>query len=458
MNIVITGLALFVLLNAIVAWTSRSAQTKEGFFVADRKSGMWSTAFSISATFLYAFGVIMASVFAYVKGWSGVAWLIIPNLIAVISVGYVGYQLSKGTVLKKGFNFTDVIKSKYNNKGLTWFYTIMYIISAIYAITANLTGFGIIADYLAPGLSYINVLIVMSLVVLAYTLVGGLKASIKTDMVQMALLLFVGIIGAMVVVSQVGGLGTVLDNWTTAKPTNLFDPKSMWIPGILLLALLPASAMADNGLYQRIYAMEDKTKLLRTFVLGGLIMVITMAGMGLMAGAIFSTELSPSKPHLAGTMMMQTYGGTLFLLAFVVAFLCAAASTIDSALNSAGSIVANDILPGGDSVKTGRIVIAVIMLGSFILASLKIDLWVLITTFGVLRLTIIAPTLYTSIASKVTATDGKFILAGLATDIVFLAMSKSKMIALTGIQEAYTGALIPLAFIVASRIYQANKS
>jgi len=290
--------------------------------------------------------------------------------------------------------------------------------------------------------------------VLAYTIWGGLKASIRTDMVQMVLLLLVAIVGTSVVVSNVGGLNTVFSNWTTAKPAGLFDPSVLWIPGILLLALLSGSAMADNGLYQRIYALNDQNKVLRTFVLGGLIMIVTMGGLGLMAGAIYSTDIVPGKPHLAGTMVLEQMGGIVLLTLFVVALLCASASTIDSALNSAGSITANDLIKSKDPVRTGKIVIAAVMFGSFILASLKIDLWILLTTFGLLRLTIIAPTLYSAISRSVTKTDGWFILAGIATDIVFLTLSKSKVITLTGIQEAYLGALIPLAFIVAGKIYQ----
>jgi len=454
MNILLTSLGLFVLLNAAVAWTSKATPTRDGFFVADRKSGMWSTAFSISATFLYAFGCIFASVFAYTKGWAGVTWLMIPNLIAVASVGFVGYNLLKDKTLKTGFNFTDVIRNRYQNKTLTWFFTVLYLVSAVYAITANLTGVGIVANYLAPDLNYITVLTVMSLVVLAYTIWGGLKASIRTDMVQMVLLLLVAIVGTSVVVSNVGGLNTVFSNWNSAKPAGLFDPSVLWIPGILLLALLSGSAMADNGLYQRIYALNDQNKVLRTFVLGGLIMIVTMGGLGLMAGAIYSTDIVPGKPHLAGTMVLEQMGGIVLLTLFVVALLCASASTIDSALNSAGSITANDLIKSKDPVRTGKIVIAAVMFGSFILASLKIDLWILLTTFGLLRLTIIAPTLYSAISKSVTKTDGWFILAGIATDIVFLTLSKSKVITLTGIQEAYLGALIPLAFIVAGKIYQ----
>jgi Na+/proline symporter len=458
MNIILTSIGVFILLNAIVTWSvKKPATTKEGFFLADRKIPMLNMAFSVSATFLYAFGCIFASVFAYAKGWAGVTWLMIPNLIALTAVGIIGYHLLGDDKLKKGFNFTEVIKSKYENTTLTWFFTIVYLLATVYAITANLTGLGIVTEYIAPGMNYISILTVMSIVVLAYTLWGGLKTSIKTDAVQMILLLFVAIVGSIIVVTKVGGFGTVIDNWTTAKPAGLFDPSVLWIPGILLLALLTGSAVASNDLYQRVYALNDRSKVIKTFFLGGVFLIITMAGLGLMAGSLFSTELVPPKPHLAGTMALQEFGGIIFLTLFVVALMCAAASTIDSALNSAGSIISNDLVKSKDPVKTGRIAICIVMLGSFLLAWAKIDLWILLTTFGLLRLVIIAPTLYTIISKKVTKTDGWFILTGIATDIVFLVLSKSKTIAVSPVQEAYIGVLIPVIFIIGGKAYQKLK-
>ena len=125
-------------------------------------------------------------------------------------------------------------------------------------------------------MNYISILTVMSIVVLGYTLWGGLKTSIKTDAVQMILLLFVAIVGAIIVVTKVGGFGTVIDNWTTAKPAGLFDPSVFWIPGILLLALLTGSATASNDLYQRVYALNDRSKVIKTFFLGGVFLIITI--------------------------------------------------------------------------------------------------------------------------------------------------------------------------------------
>ena len=126
-------------------------------------------------------------------------------------------------------------------------------------------------------------------------------------------------------------------------------------------------------------------------------------------------------------------------------------------MNSAGSIISNDLVKSKDPVKTGRIAICIVMLGSFLLAWAKIDLWILLTTFGLLRLVIIAPTLYTIISKKVTKTDGWFILTGIATDIVFLVLSKSKTIAVSPVQEAYIGVLIPVIFIIGGKAYQKLK-
>lgn len=455
MEKVLVSLGFFVLLSALATFKKGQSQNNVlNFFVAGRNSSVWSTAFSISATFLYAFGIIFSSVFAYTKGWAGITWFVTANFLALAIVGIVGYKMLQDKKLQSGFNFTDVIKSKYQNSSLTWYFRILFLLSAVYAITANLTGVGIVVEYLAPGIDYNIVLSVISLTVLIYTLWGGLQSSIRTDVVQMLLILSVSIIGVIAVSSSVGGFGTVLQNWNLARPIGLFDSSVVWQPGILLIALLAGGSLADNSFYQRVYALNDRSKILKSFLLGAIIIAVSMGGLGILAGAIFSTDIAPSKPHIAGLMMLEQHGGLLLVILFLTALLSASSSTIDSALNSAGSIIANDICKPGDSVKKGRYAIAGIMFFSWILGLLKIDLWILITTFGVLRLTIVLPILYTVVAKAITRLDGWFILSGIIADILFLASTKAKILSVSPIQEAYIGVAVPMFFIVLGRLYQ----
>lgn len=452
MNILITSLCVFVAVNVVVMWFSRGSHSPDAFFVANRQSGVLSTALSVGATFLYAFGVLMASAFSYSLGWSGLAWLIIPNLFALVSVAVMGYFLLQRQGWRQGFNFTDLVSSRYQNPWLTHFYALLYTVSAVYAITANLTGFGMVVDYLAPGWSYHTVMIIMALMVLIYTMWGGLRSSIHTDSVQMLMLLAVAIVGAGWLIYQSGGWHTVWSLWTTAKPTHLWDARSLWQPGLLLMALLPASAMADNSLYQRMLSMRDQSRVIPAFVLGGIIMVITMAGMGMMAATVFVTGAEPPRPHLAHVMQLTAWAHPIMMIMFVCALLSACASTIDSALNSVGSVWANTVWRSTATVTTSRITIATVMMISVLLSWLRIDLWILITTFGVLRLMIVVPTIYTAVARTVRYSDAWSIFAGIIASAAFVTAVRTGVITVTPVSEAWITVMIPVIPIVCVKL------
>jgi len=67
---------------------------------------------------------------------------------------------------------------------------------------------------------------------------------------------------------------------------------------------------------------------------------------------------------------------------------------LDSSLNGAGTILANDILKNNNPIKISRITMIIVMALGIFLTTMKIDLWILITTFGMLRVLAVAPTVY----------------------------------------------------------------
>ena len=71
-----------------------------------------------------------------------------------------------------------------------------------------------------------------------------------------------------------------------------------------------------------------------------------------------------------------------------------ASSVLDSSLNGAGTILANDILKNNNPIKISRITMIIVMALGIFLTTMKIDLWILITTFGMLRVLAVAPTVY----------------------------------------------------------------
>ena len=381
-------------------------KTKLGFFVHNRTAPSWQVAFSAAASWMYVFAIVMTSTFAVTKGPAGSLWFTLPYVLTITYFGVLGYQLL--SKLPQGFTFSEFVKERYQNTKITVFYQVLHLAAAVYAITANLTGFGMITEYVSKDFSYTLIVLILGVTVLSYSAWGGIKASLRTDTVQMLLILFVSVAFGSWSVYQSGGLGTVMHNWTSARPGDLINIQYILDPGLLLLLLFAGSIMADNGAYQKVLSLGDKKKIIKTYLLAGFILLVSYVGLALLAASVFSLPINLIDPKLAGIQVTEYTIGTVGVIIFVLATLAKASSSTDTALNSAGSIVANDFFNDKNPLLVSRLTMVIVMCLGVALAALKIDLWILITTFGVFRLLAVAPTLYALFSNRIISVNTVF--------------------------------------------------
>jgi hypothetical protein len=90
---------------------------------------------------------------------------------------------------------------------------------------------------------------------------------------------------------------------------------------------------------------------------------------------------------------------------------------IDSTLNGAGTVISNDVVKKTNPLIVNRWSMAVIMFVSTLIAILRIDIWVLVSTFGLLRIIMISPTIYAVYSEKKISTNLLFYVL-LATTIL----------------------------------------
>jgi len=404
----IISLILFVLLMGFstMGIDSIYRKTKLGFFVHNRTAPYWQVAFSAAASWMYVFAIVMTAMFAVTKGPVGSFWFTMPYVLTIMYFGMLGYQLL--SKLPKGFTFSEFIKIRYKNKKITFFYQTLHLAAAVYAITANLTGFGIITEYVSKDFSYNLIVAVLGITILTYSIWGGIKSSLITDTTQMILILFVSVVFSSWSIYQSGGIDTVISNWSLAKPSNFFNIDYMLDPGLLLLLLFAGSIMADNGAYQKVLSLGDRSKIIKAYLLAGFILIVCYTGLALSAATIFSLPINLLDPKLAGIQVVEHTIGITGVILFVLATLAKASSSTDTALNSAGSIVANDFFPKKNQLLVSRVTMAIVITIGVFLSALKIDLWILITTFGVFRLLAIIPTLYALFGDKSIKTNTVF--------------------------------------------------
>ena len=133
--------------------------------------------------------------------------------------------------------------------------------------------------------------------------------------------------------------------------------------------------------------------------------------MSLITGSVFTTnpEIDINPDVIQMYMMKETFGltGVIF---FMLTILFKASSVIDSTLNGAGTVISNDIIKRSNPITVSRWAMVVVMLLSTMIAIFRIDIWVLISTFGLLRIIMLAPTLYALLSTKKIPTNLIFLI------------------------------------------------
>lgn len=223
--------------------------------------------------------------------------------------------------------------------------SVVVLIAAIIFFTAQLIAFGLIASMVLAelGVSYEIALVVGAVVIVLYTLVGGLLAVAYTDMLQtLVMLIGIGALLPVFLTLDVGGWDSATD-LLVAPQSSFFEEMS---PGFLL-ALVPtyfAMVLIDPAAWQRIAAAKEshylRPALLSTAVVY-LLWSLLIVGLGVVAYNLYPGLDSPDAviPTLILGHMPEMVKGLC-----LVAILAILMSSADSLLLIAGTTVTRDIL------------------------------------------------------------------------------------------------------------------
>jgi SSS family solute:Na+ symporter len=184
--------------------------------------------------------------------------------------------------------------------------------------------------------------LVMSVVIVAYTALGGLQAVVYTDTVQWGIL-FVGLIGLGIPLGYraVGGVHGLRE----ALPPEYFSLANVSAVQFLtwMVTIVPIWFVAMT-LYQRIHASRDVATARRAWFTAGLLEWPAMAFMGATLG-MFARVLFPSaEPEMGLPLLVRDVlpmGATGLVLA---AYLAAIMSTADSCLLASVGNIIDDIV------------------------------------------------------------------------------------------------------------------
>jgi len=330
--------AYFVAVIAIGVVSRGRAKGVDDFLVAGRKGSPLLITGSLLATIVGGSATIGMAGLGFVRGLTGAWWLLVGSIGLVVSgIFFAGKVRGFGL-----YTLPEMVERQYDSRvGLAASFLI--VIAWVGVLAAQIIASGKILGILGvadPALW----MVVFTVVIIVYAVLGGQQAIIRTDIVQIGIVLAGIFICLALVLSRLGGWAGLA---SSLPPERFAFPVSAQFGGgelASLLLLVGLTYLVGPDIYSRLFCARDAgtarvSVLWTAFIIVPVAFAITTIGMG--ASALFPQISSPEQafPVVVNEVLPPFVGGIV-----LAALLGAVMSSADTILFSAGTILAVDII------------------------------------------------------------------------------------------------------------------
>lgn len=329
----------YFLLAFLIGWLSlKWTKSEDDYWIAGGKLGWGIGGATMAATHTSAGTFIGTIGVIYSVGWS-FGWVLITIPLAYWFM--VAVLAPRFTTIKE-LTLPAFLQRRYQSKTARGVGGVIILIATVVYIQAQIVAGGLVANVVF-GIEPITGMIIFTIILLIYTLVGGMLAVAYTDFLQMIIMIVGTLVSVPLALMHFDSLSVIIDKVEAIKPLALD-----WngFPTVLLITLGLAfflGSVATPEKVIRLYAMKDMKAIRR----GILLAVIVVTGINLMVFilALISMVLFPNLPTgdlampLIAKALLPTFVGTIMLAAITSAMM----STVDSLLLVAGSALSEDI-------------------------------------------------------------------------------------------------------------------
>jgi len=337
-----TQLVVFVLYFLVVfgiGWYSfRETSDESDYWIAGGKLGWAVGGATLAATHTSAGTFIGTIGVIHTVGWS-FAWLI---LTIPVAYWFTAAVLAPRFTRVRKLTLPDFIEARYDSKAARSVAAVIILIATVVYIQAQIVAGGLVAN-IVFGIPTTHGMIVFTIILLLYTMIGGMLAVVYTDFLQLVIMVLGALVSVPLALRHLGGFTEMMANVEAINPVTL-----SWegLPATLLFSMGLAfmlGGVATPEKLIRLYAMRD----MRTIRRGVLftIVVVTLVNLLVATIALTSVVFFPQLPTgdlampLIARAVLPSFVGSLMLAAITSAMM----STVDSLLIVAGSALSEDI-------------------------------------------------------------------------------------------------------------------
>ncbi len=349
-EILIVGLGLLIVASFLFSPRVRSA---DEFFRGTDENGdapqLATLILSQVTTWVFARSLLNAAILGFYYGIAG-------------TLAYAAYYLSflTGAWIVDSIRFRhgytsvqDFLHSKFGGQG-SFAYNAVVAVRLLSEVFANLLVVGIVFG-VNGTVPYTLAILLISLLTLGYSVRGGLRASLKTDVMQTAVLIAVLVLLLMQVVGTSG----------FDFPALLATSPDMTSPGWILLAVaflqiwsypLHDPVMMDRGF------LADRTTTRRSFLHACWISIACIVAFGLLG--VFAGDVKTEGEDMVHALTRLIGANSMVL--FNIALIISAISTLDSTFSSASKLTIIDMKMAAVTVRNGQISMVIFLFGGLV--------------------------------------------------------------------------------------------
>ena len=272
MNYTIMVLAAYavIMIAATVLMTNKE-KSVERFCVGNRNTGWFISALSIAATWIWAPALFTSTENAYTKGFAGLFWFLVPNVLCLIF--FIPFARRIRKEMPEGITLSGYMHQKYQSESVKNIY--LFQLGALSALSTGvqlLAGSKILS--MLTGIPFWIMTIIMAVIAYSYSQFSGIKASILTDSIQMVFMLIASVCFAVFGIKNGGGLQNMFAGigGYTGECSSLFSAKGIEIFlgfGLPTTVGLISGPFGDQCFWQRAFCVK-KNRIGRAFFVGAI--------------------------------------------------------------------------------------------------------------------------------------------------------------------------------------------
>lgn len=369
----------------------QSPKDKSDYLAGGHNVGTISTALSVAATWIWAPALFVSAEKAYMNGYAGLLWFLVPNIICLLL--FIPFAIRLRNKMPYGFTISQLMNETYSRKVKNIYVTQLSLLSLLSTIVQLVAGGKIIS--IMTGIPFYLTTIILGGVALFYSLNKGIRASIFTDAIQMVLILLACFVLVPMAIN-INGIQPITEGFKgIGHDTTFFNHNGIELMlafGIPTTIGLIAGPFGDQNFYQRIFSVK-RDKIKQSMILGAIAFAIVPIGMGILGFTAAGIEYKGADTSVINFELIRAilpqWAGIVFLFVLLSGLL----STIDSNLNSISSLV-NDV------VKDARVshlkwAMVILTVASVSLSNIDMSIVDFFLIYGILRATTFGTTVMT---------------------------------------------------------------